>query len=168
MTTESTGHEEPGRPQRAFEIYVSLGEGRTYAQVADHMGVALPTVKRWAKQGKWRTKVQERELELAKKVASHYAASRLARIDRNLKLIHAGLLRIGKGITGGNVKLQLADLEKLIRLEMDLVEDPKTSGATTHPGNVVIYIPHNGRGPVPPGAIGELPPPRDEEEDEPT
>ncbi len=110
--------------QEAFEFYVSLGPGRTYRQVAEKMGVSLPTVKRWAGANSWLSRVDEREAQIARHVADRTIESAIEDLERKRKLVKAALIRLGQAIAQGKIKLQLSDLDRMIRLDALLQGNP--------------------------------------------
>ena len=128
--------QESQRPQKAYALFLSLGDGRTYQQVADRMGVALATVKRWAKTGRWQSKVREREAQAAREVADRFQSGRIAETERNLKIVRAALLRLAKDIAEGRVKSTLSDLPRLVQLEQDLLHPSKPTSAEARYSNM--------------------------------
>ena len=141
MTTFS----EPDQPrhrshQEAFEVYVSLGASRTYRQVAEKLGVSLPTVKRWAKVHAWISKIDEREAQIARQMADQTLHSSLDEMSRNRKLVTLALNRLAKAILNGQVKYQLADVDRLIRLQAFLDGRTDSSGQYRTPEEFVDHF----------------------------
>jgi hypothetical protein len=54
--------------REAFEHYYSLGEGRSYAMVAERFGRSVVTIGTWAAKYSWREKILEREEEIDKRL----------------------------------------------------------------------------------------------------
>ena len=117
MTIDSERPQETPRHLKAFEIFVALGDGRSYRQVAQQVGVALGTVKRWAKANAWQVKVQERDAHIARQIADRTLNAAIEDVDRKRKLVRAALVRLGQAIVQGKVRMQLSDLDRLIRLD---------------------------------------------------
>jgi hypothetical protein len=113
------------------------------------LGVALPTVKRWAKVGHWQSRVREHEAKVARELHDRYNSGLLAQTDRNLKIVRAAILRLAKDISEGRVKSQLSDLPRLLQLEQDLLKEPCAGDPRpeSHRSAVVIYMPDNGSSP---------------------
>jgi len=137
MATDLDCPQETQRHQKAFELFVALGDGRTYRQVAQQMGVALATIKRWAKAFSWQTRVQERDAHVARRIADHHLEAAIEDSERKRKLVRVALIRLGQAIAQGKIRMQLSDLDRLIRLDGllsghpdELLEIPK-SGATS-------------------------------------
>jgi hypothetical protein len=149
MTTDPDSAAEPTRPETAFAVFLSLGDRRTYREVATQLGVALPTVKRWAKAGRWQSRVHEQEAKVARELHDRYTSGLLAQNERNLKIVRAAILRLAKDITEGKVKCQLSDLPRLLQLEQDLLKEPTAEDPRplSHRSAVVIYVPDNGSSP---------------------
>ncbi len=127
MSTASSSDQEPkpGKSHReGFEFYAALGPSRTYRQVAEKMGVSLPTVKRWAKTNKWLSRVDEREAQIARQVADRAIESEVEDLERKRKLVKAAFIRLGQAIAQGKIRMQLSDLDRMIRLDALLQGKP--------------------------------------------
>jgi len=133
--------------RRAFEIYSSLAK-RSYREVARQLGLSVRTIKGYSRTFGWQERIQEREASLARRIADQSLTDGLVENERNLKLVRAALLRIAKGITEGKIKMQMGDLERMIKLEEHLTGRPATAeggpSGTGRPG-VVLILPPNGR-----------------------
>ena len=118
--------------QQAFELYVSLGEKRTYREVALKLGVAERTVRHWARQGNWKQSLRERGVEEARRLADQTLESTVTQRGRNRKIVELALRRLAKAVVDGTVRMQLSDIERLIRLqaELDNPHVPGVSGGT--------------------------------------
>ena len=112
--------------QRAFEHYYGLGEQRSYERVAVELGVAASTVKLWARSFSWRDRLRERDLEVAREVADRTLTDEVSRRERSLQIVHLAMVQLAKAIAEGEVKMSLADLDKLIRLEAFLSDEPES------------------------------------------
>jgi len=112
--------------KKAFEFYYGLGEGRKYGQVAEEFGVSLGAVKLWGRSFGWKRRVGERDAEIAKTLAHRNKEDAVERLARNRKIVKMGLVQVAKAIAEGKVKVTLADLDRLVRLEEFLrEEDPQ-------------------------------------------
>jgi hypothetical protein len=111
------------RHQQAFEVYAASGPKRTYRHVADQMGVSERTVRHWAKQGKWRQRLEEREDQAARQISGRSMQSTLAERDRDLKIVRMAKMKLARDIAEGKVKGRVPDLETLIRFEGELLGD---------------------------------------------
>jgi len=118
-TTESTDH------QSAFELYASLGERRTYRQVASQAGVSERTVRHWARQEDWRRRLAEREAHSARQMADRALTSTQEDIDQQRKIIHLAIVKLARAIAEGQIKYQIGDLDRLVRLRAFLDGGPK-------------------------------------------
>jgi len=114
--------------RKAFEIYVSQGHNRSYEQVAQALGVSVASVKQWGRAGNWRRRVQERELETARQIADRTLQSTINDEELFDKLVRMALGRLAKAINEDRVKLQGADLDRLIRLK-DYLNHSRGGGA---------------------------------------
>jgi len=122
MTKDDLLQTEQEHQKRAFECYYALGEKRSYGRVAQEMGVSPSAVKLWSRSFGWRQRVQERDADVARKVADRAIQSNIDKLDRNQKIVQMALVKLAKGIADGKVRMQLGDLERLVRLQAFLDE----------------------------------------------
>lgn len=102
---------------RAFEYYHSLGDARTYAAVAAAFSVTEGTVKLWGKSFSWQKRLQQRELEVAREMASRTLSDEVNHREQHLKIVRMAMVKLAKAIADGEVKMSIGDLDKMIRLE---------------------------------------------------
>ncbi len=110
---------------RAFEHYYALGEQGSYERVAAEFSVASSTVKLWARSFGWQERRRERDAEVARTVAGRTMSTEIDRRGRNLQIVHLALVQLAKAVAEGDVRMTLADLDKLVRLEAFLCDDPE-------------------------------------------
>lgn len=115
---------EDARRKRAFELYYGLGVGRTYPAVAKEIGVALATVKRWGRVYGWQGRVRERDLEVARSAADRSFQGEVESRARQIQIVGMGLLQVAKAIAEGKVRVTMGDLDRLIRLQRFLSNEP--------------------------------------------
>ena len=118
LVREQTHHE------KAFEYYYALGEKRSYDKVAKEFNVSPSTVKLWGKSLRWKERLKERDLQVARKVANRTLADEVSHRERNLQIVHMALVQLAKAVADGQVKMALGDLDRLIRLESFLRDEP--------------------------------------------
>jgi hypothetical protein len=111
---------------RAFEHYYGLGEQRSYERVATEFAVASSTVKLWARSFAWQNRIRERDLEIARDVAGRTMSDEVARRERSLQIVHMAMVQLAKAIVEGDLRMTLSDLDKLIRLEAFLSDEPES------------------------------------------
>jgi len=114
LQTEQAHH------KSAFELYYSLGAGRSYKRVANKVGVSPSTVKLWSRSFDWRQRIRERDANVARQAADQAMQANVNEQSRNLKIVRVALLKVAKAIAGGHVRVQIGDLDRLIRLEEHL------------------------------------------------
>jgi len=116
--------------KKAFEFYYGLGEGRSYKLVAGEFGVALGTVKTWGRAFGWRQRCRERDAEVVRTMADRNLEAGVEGLVRNRKIVKMGLIQVAKAVAEGKVKVTMADLDRLVRLEEYLREEggPGTGG----------------------------------------
>ena len=111
LRTEQDNH------RKAFETYYALGEKRSYRQVAQQLGISLPTVKLWARAFGWQERIRERDAAVARKVADQTIQSNVHDGERNQKIVELALMKLAKAIAEGKVRMQLSDLDRILRLQ---------------------------------------------------
>ena len=135
------------RHLQAFELYAASTSQRSYRHVADQLGVSERTVRHWAKQGKWRGRLREREVLAARQAADESVHRGQEETQRHLKIVRVALMFLTRSIAAGNLK-QLGELSGLIRLEehlMGIAAPGESAGA--HICNPVVILPDDGSDP---------------------
>ena len=115
---------EQAHQEKAFEYYYGFGEKRSYKKVSKKFGFALSTVKLWGKSFGWKQRLMERELQVAREMATRTLNDEVSRRERSLQIVQMALVHLARAIANGQVKMTLADLDKLIRLEAFLSDLP--------------------------------------------
>ena len=108
---------EDARHLQAFELYASLGQRRSYRRVAGQMGVSVSTIKLWSKQQGWRERIVEREVQAARQLSDSVQGGPDSDNVRNLKIVRVALMKVAKAIAAGSVRIQMGDLDRLVKLE---------------------------------------------------
>ncbi len=110
--------------ERAFEFYYGLGGERSYRRVAQEFQVSESTVKLWGRSFSWKARVRERDLDIAREVAGRTLSDEVNHRERNLKIVEMAIVQLARAIADGKVKLSLSDLDKVVRLENFLRDEP--------------------------------------------
>ena len=126
--------------KRAFELYCSLEGKRSYDKVAAAMQVASSTVRLWARSFHWQQRLREREAEIARRVADQTLQSQVDERGRRRKIVHMALMKLAKGIADGSVRMQLGDLEHLIRLQDYLDGNPLKPEQMRDPKEIAAFL----------------------------
>jgi transposase-like protein len=114
--------------RKAFEFYYSLGGQRSMEKVAKELGVSVSTVKLWSRSFNWRQRLWEREANTARQIADRHLSNEIDGFDRHKKIVKMALLKVAKAIADGKVRIQMADLDRLICLEQLLFESVNEQG----------------------------------------
>ena len=122
--TTRTLAKEQDHHERAFEFYYALGENRSYEKVAAEFRAGLSTVKLWGRSFRWKQRIRERDMEVAREVASRTLTDEVTHRERSLRIVQVALVQLARAIVDGKVKMTLGDLDKLIRLEAFLSDQP--------------------------------------------
>lgn len=135
--------EETLRQKQAFEIYYGMGEGRTLEKLREVLQnttgytqhtPALDTLKSWSRKFNWQLRIQQRDIENAKKLEKQTDKTIIDEKAEIRKIIqvHMNIIKqvlndyIQKGTvaeikTVGELNQLSNVLDKLSRLEMDLL-----------------------------------------------
>lgn len=95
----------PENIEKAFEIYYSQGDSRSYKRVAEECKVSRNTVYNWAKRYRWRELVDERDGKTAEDLREAVRSARVL----ELQAITAGIKQILKDI---NTQTQTIDIKQ--------------------------------------------------------
>jgi hypothetical protein len=120
---------EQERHQKAFELYYAQGEKRSHPRLAAELGVAVGTVKLWSRSFHWQQRLGERDAAAARQVADQTLRSSTDDLSRSKKLVALALNRLARAVLSGEIKYQLADIDRMIRLQAFL------DGHTDGPGS---------------------------------
>ena len=117
----------------AFEYWYYLGPRRSINRVAKHFSVSHHLVHRWVKDDRWDLKAGKRDRELIEELSKEHARYFIERRLELAKLVRSSIQHWEELAAEDKVgPTKVADLEKLIRLEMDLlgiakpVDGPRT------------------------------------------
>jgi len=110
--------------KQAFQVYYSLGPTRSYSKVASEFGVSQSAVKSWGRSFGWQQRVFEQDAEVAREVANRTIGTEIDRRERSMKIVEMALVRLAKAIADGQVRMTLSDLDRLLRLEAFLRDEP--------------------------------------------
>lgn len=124
---------ENDRHREAYRCYLELGPDRTLSEVARRLEVTETSVQRWARSFRWDKRVAEHDVQVARRTLD-LAEEQGVEVDaqakaRNLKLVQMAMLQLAKALAGGNVRMQLSDLDRLVKLEQ-LLTDVGDGGGT--------------------------------------
>ena len=111
---------EQERHLRAFEQYYARGGERSHEKLASELGVSTAAVKSWSRAFNWAKRVAERDATAARQIADQSLQSTVDELGRNKKIVQLALVKLAKAIANGQIKMQLGDLDRLIRLQAHL------------------------------------------------
>jgi len=115
--TETLKHKE------AYEFYYSLGDKRSYQQVASRFAVSNTSVKKWAVAFCWQKRIRERDQELGQRLEKVTNNSIVEEKARLLSVVKGSLNKFIERLrSGAIVPNSIADLERLVKLYLLLLE----------------------------------------------
>ena len=115
------------RHKEAFELYYSMGNERGLQKVADHFGVTLKAVAQWNMSFNWQERVEQRDIEIGKKLQERTIDTILNEKANYRKIIKLGIGQIVDSMRNGDLTYKIQDLDKLIRLDMYLLGENESS-----------------------------------------
>lgn len=146
MNTKKRVPKERGYQKRAFEIYCVLGEKRSYAAVAETLGMSTSTIKHWARRFDWRARLNRRITWQANDTPERTDRAQIEQFERAIKFLDAALARHITPLVEGDLKASPQDLMALHRLEEQLLDRVnQRSGIQGKTQGVRIIIPDNCR-----------------------
>ena len=110
--------------KKAFEVFFSLGDRRTYRAAASQLGVSVSTIKSWNRSFGWAQRISERDAEVVRQATERSMSDAVAETERNLKMIRAAKNKVMKDILEGKAKSASGDLAKFIQLEREIQGRP--------------------------------------------
>jgi hypothetical protein len=116
--------------KEAFEYYYSLGAGRNLPSVAVQCGVSEKSVATWSKTFDWQARIEQRDMENAKRLQKATDDTVVAVKARYRKIVQTAIGDFVKRMKEGEVKvISIMDLERLIKLDLLLMGEATESHA---------------------------------------
>ncbi len=109
--------------QKAFELYYAQGEKRSFPRLAKDLGVSVASLKVWSKAFGWQQRLRERDATVARQVADNVIGSATVNATRKRKMVELALMKVIKAISADKVRIQVGDLDRLLRLQAFLDGD---------------------------------------------
>lgn len=111
--------------KEAFEYYYGLGDQRSYPAVARKFTVSVTSIKKWAKAFNWQERVEQRDIENARRLEEKTNETVVATKATYRKIIKAAIGRWVKRFQGGEIDVESVwDLERLVKLDLLLMGEP--------------------------------------------
>lgn len=111
------------RQAKAFDLYYSMGNDRSYEAVAQQIGVSKNSIYNWAKTNNWQDRVKERDTVNAKRMYEQTDSDVVGTMVSYRKVITASVADYIKNLKEGKVKINSpADFIKLVELDIKLTE----------------------------------------------
>lgn len=144
MNRKKSAPEERGYQRCAFEIYLALGNERSYAAVAETLGMSTSAIKHWARIFDWRIRANRRIAWQAEDTPAPTDNTQLEQVERTIRFIDAALARMLTHLAEGKLRASPQDLMALHRLEEQISERiNQCSGNREKANQVRILIPDN-------------------------
>ena len=110
------------RHHEAFEYYYGMGAERSYDAVATKFGISKSTIFNWAKAHDWQERIEQRDIENARKLAKKTDDSIVNSKARYRKLIKVLIAKaVGKINRDELAAMSIKDIKMLINTDMLLM-----------------------------------------------
>ena len=110
--------------EEAFAYYASLPAGeRSYEAVAKRFGVSVRTVETHGRSSRWKERLREIADKTAAQTADLLVQARVEEVQKIRRLIEASFIGYAERLRGGEMRMTPADLERLNRLSLALVDE---------------------------------------------
>jgi hypothetical protein len=96
---------------------------RSYQAVADEFGVSVRTVETHGRDEQWKARLHAIRAETRARTAEELIEGRVEEIHKLRRLIDASLVSYAEGLRNGKMPTSPADLERLNRLSLALIEE---------------------------------------------
>lgn len=125
----------------AFEYYYSCGASRGYRDVARKFSTSLTSITNWAKAFNWQERVEQRNIEVARKLEAKSISTVVNEKANYRKIIKAQIGEYVKKIQEGKVKIEsISDFEKMVKLDLLLMGEGTEN--VVHSGEVKTETTH--------------------------
>jgi len=109
--------------EQAFAFYAALSPAeRSYAAVAAEFGVSVRTVETHGREEQWKTRLRAIKEETRARTAEALTEARVEEVEKLRRLIDASFVGYAEALRGG-MRMSPADLERLNRLSLALIEE---------------------------------------------
>jgi predicted DNA-binding protein YlxM (UPF0122 family) len=126
--------------KEAFEFYYSLGEKRSYTEVARKFTVSRTSVAKWSKAFNWQKRVQLRDVENAKKLEAKTDKKVVDEKTDFLNILRGTLADAVERIKSGKLGIRTQpELLKTIETALTLMGEPGTRSEMVF--NVISAVP---------------------------
>jgi hypothetical protein len=116
--------------KEAFEAYYAMGASRNLASLAGVCGVSEKSVKAWSREFDWQVRIEQRDMENAKRIQKATDDTVVAAKARYRKIVQTAIGDFVKNLKEGEVKVtSIMDLERLIKLDLLLMGEATESHA---------------------------------------
>ena len=104
------------------------------------LGVSISAVKLWARSFGWQARIQERDADSARHLADRSLQSGPEERVKQHKIVQLAMMRLAKAIAEGKVRMQLGDLDRLIRLSAFLEGYDESKGFGKTPEEIADFL----------------------------
>lgn len=124
MKTESLKHKE------SFEYYYTLGDKRSIPKVAQKYSVSVAAVKKWSRAFNWQERVEQRDIENAKRLEKKTDAVIVNEKAKYRAVIKEAFAKFEENLKKGKVAVEtVQDAERLVKLDLLIMgESPGDEG----------------------------------------
>lgn len=114
----------------AFEVFYAM-EHRSLRKLEKKLGITYKSIQCWSKEFSWDERITQRDIRIQKKVNTKLStkiADTIVNEKANYrKVIKLAMAKLISNITDGKMDYKIADIDKLVRLDMFLLGENDSS-----------------------------------------
>lgn len=117
------------RHREAFEYYYSLGAERNLKKVCQQYTVSIPAVKKWSKALNWQERIEQRDIEIGKKLEEKTNEAVVNSKADYRALIKKVVKEFEKRLEAGKIRIaKPEDLSIMAKLDLLMMGEPTERG----------------------------------------
>lgn len=120
------------RHKEAFEFYYRLGAERTLAKVSEEFKISFKSISLWSSSFNWKERIEQRDIQIGKELESNTMDLIIEQKAKYRQVVKLAMKNIIDNIQKGKVKVNMTDLDKLVRLDMYLMGESESTVAVNN------------------------------------
>lgn len=132
------------RQAKAFDLYFTMGDNRSYEKVGKQIGVSTNSVATWAKKYNWQQRLSERNAAIHQEMYAKTDKEIMESLTDYKKIIHDSVQDYVKNLKSGKVKINSpGEFIKLVELDVKLTEILDNDNSNNNEGETGTVINFN-------------------------
>lgn len=122
---------------KEFDYYYGLGASRSYTKVAEKFKKSIKTIEKWGYTEGWQKEVRLRDKLVLEKARERAVIDKVETIEDYRKIIKASLSVYIDKLKKGKIDIKtVQDMERLMKLDIDLLNEVEEAGLKGQPQGV--------------------------------